>query len=90
MHDVAATHTDYTFFLGAQLRIEQQDLPKAMRSLARAHDSKYVVSKKLSADTDDIVFNSLHDVVAWACSVRKVQNLIGPKAFVVDGTAMPT
>ena len=90
VHHLAEIHTNYTFFVGAQLSIEHQDLPKALRFLARVHDSKYVVSKKLSADTDNIVFNSLHDVVAWACSVRKVQNLIGPKAFVVDGTSMPT
>ena len=90
VHHLAAIKTNYTFFVGSQLSIEQEDLPRALRCIARVPGSKYVVSDKLSADTGDIVFNSLHDVVAWACSVRRVENSIGPKAFADDGMAMPT
>ena len=63
---------------------------KGLRCIARVLVSKYVVSDKISADTGDIVFNSLRDVVAWFCSVRRVENSIGPKAFADDGMAMPT
>ena len=86
---MAAAGTKYTFFVGSRLRSEEEDLYRALSSIARTLGSKYVVSKKSAADVGDIVFNSLRDVVAWACSVRRIEPLAGPKAFVVDGVAMP-
>ena len=47
------------------------------------------MSTASAASGADIVFNSLRDVVTWASSVRSVVRSAGPKAFVVDGVAMP-
>ena len=46
--------------------------------------------KKSTSASGEICLNSLRDVVAWACSARRVENVRGPKAFVHDGAAMPT
>ena len=86
---VAAVKTEYTFFVGAELRREGPDFYQALSFIADSPRSKYSVSKKPAAEEDDIVFNSLRDVVVWASSVRRVQQFQGPKAFTADGVAMP-
>ena len=85
----AAVKTKSTFFVGSRLRTEEEDVHRALSTIAGSPGSKYVVSKKSAADVGDIVFNSLRDVVTWACSVRRVVHSTGPKAFVVDGVVMP-
>ena len=63
----------------------------ALKRIARVPESKFVVSNKCSpASGDEIVFHDMREVVAWAISVRRVQSEQGPKAFVVNGVAMPT
>ena len=86
---VAAVKNKYTFFVGAQLRREGPELYRALCYIADSPRSKYSVSKKSAADEDDIVINSLRDVVVWASSARRVEQFQGPKAFDADGVAMP-
>ena len=81
---VAAVSTKFTFFVGSRLRIEEEDVLKALSLIARTPGSKYVVSTAVAASGADIVFNCLRDVVTWASSVRRAVNSPGPKAFVVD------
>ena len=70
---------------------EHRDVYIALRRIANAPGSKCSVSKT-SCDpaSGGISFRVLRDVVAWACSVRRVVNVRGPKVFFADGVAMPT
>ena len=71
------------------MRREGPELYRALCYIADSPRSKYSVSKKSAADEDDIVINSLRDVVVWASSARRVEQSQGPKAFDADGVAMP-
>ena len=86
---VAAVNDEYTFFVGAELRREGPELHQALCYIADSPRSKYSVSKKPAAVEDDIVFNSIRDVVVLASSVRRVDQFQSPKAFDADGVAMP-
>jgi hypothetical protein len=79
-----------TFCVGPRVSIEQEDVRRALERIARAPGSKFVVSKNLTpASGGEIVFGDIREVVAWTCSVRRVQSEQGPKAFVANGVAMP-
>ena len=75
--------------MGPRLSLEQEDVRRALRRIARAPASNFIVSKTSEPDKGDVFVDNLRDVVAWACSVRRVVNEIGPKAFAANGVAMP-
>ena len=70
---------------------EHRDVYNALRRIARVSGSKCSVSKT-SRDpaSGGIVLRVLRDVVAWACSARRIVNVRGPKVFSADGVALPT
>ena len=88
-HVPAAREEHVTFCVTEYLREAHADVYKALKHIARVPESKINLNTSQSA-SGDIVLNTLWDVVAWACSARRVQNVRGPKAFAHDGVAMPT
>ena len=83
--------TDHTVFrVGARLKREQPDVHRALRRIMRYPKSKFTVSTEGAAAPGAVCFNDLQGVVAWACSVRRTLNELGPKTYGVDGVAMPT
>ena len=74
-----------------RMTIEHERVRNALKRIARAPESKFRVSKAFTpASGDEIVFGDMREVVAWACSVRRVQSEQGPNAFVANGVAMTT
>ena len=86
---VPAMETEVTFCVDPRLVLEQKDVQKALRRIARAPNSEFTLTKKSNPEAGVIFIGELRDVVSWACSVRRVQNEAGPKAFAADGHAMP-
>jgi hypothetical protein len=86
---VPAHGEEVAFCVGARLRLEQEDVHRALRRIARVPESNFTVSTASTAASGEIFFGDIRDVVAWACSARRARNEIGPKAFVADGRAMP-
>ena len=78
---VAAVKDKFTFFVGEQLRREGREVYRALGYIVGRPKSKYSVSAKPAADKDDIVFNSLRDVVLWACSARRVEQFKRPQGL---------
>ena len=76
------------FCLGPRLRLEQEDVCSALRRIARAPNSKFSLSQLCEPASGEIFLNSLHDVVAWAVSARRVDIELGPKVFETNGVAM--
>ena len=89
-HVPAAREEHVTFYVTKYLREAHADVYDALKHIARVPESKIKLNRSQSSASGDIVLNSLGDVVAWACSARRVQNVRGPKAFAHDGVAMPT
>ena len=91
-HHVPAARgeTSVTFCVTEYLRAAHADVYRALKQIARKPESQISLSKNSQSASGDIFLNSLRDVVAWACSARRVQNVRGPKAFGQDGAAMPT
>ena len=79
-----------TFSVGARFKDEQPDVKKALRRIMRSPNSKFRVVTEGAAAPGAVCFNDLQGVVAWACSVRRTLNELGPKTYGVDGVAMPT
>ena len=90
-HVPAARRENVTFCVTTYFREAHADMYRALKHIALAPESKISLKKEESTSASgDILLNSLRDVVAWACSARRVKNVRGPKAFVHDGAAMPT
>ena len=79
-----------TFCVTTYLRETHADMYKALKHISSAPGSKISLKKGETSASGEILLNSLRDVVAWACTARRVKNVRGPKAFVPDGAAMPT
>ena len=79
-----------TFCVGARFKDWQPDVTKALRRIKQSPNSKFRVVKEGTAAPGAVCFNDLQGVVAWACSVRRTLNELGPKTYGVDGVAMPT
>ena len=77
------------FCLGARLVIEHPDVHRALRRVASTPKSKVTWSQSASggdsapASGNNVVFNTLAEVVLWAYSVRRVENNLGAKAVLV-------
>jgi len=87
---VSAKKEHISFHVGERLKIEQPDVHKALRSIMRSPKSNFTVSTEGAAAPGAVCFNDLQEVVAWACSVRRTRNELGPKTYGVDEVAMPT
>ena len=80
-----------TFCVSQRMSIEQEGVRSALKRIARVPGSKFDVSRAFTpASGDEIVFGNMREVVAWACSVRRVQSELGPKASLANGFAIPT
>ena len=77
------------FCLGPRLVIEHPDVHRALRRVASDPKSKVTWSQSASggdgapASGNNVVFNTLVEVVLWADSVRRVENNLGAKAVLV-------
>ena len=89
-HDPAAYRSTVAFCVGPRLRVEHDGVRVALKRLVRLPGSKFQLSTLPAPASGEIFFNKLSDVVAWACSARKVLCERGPKAFLSDGVAMAT
>ena len=87
-HVPAAEAQKLTFFIGPRLSVEQPEVEKALRRIARAPQSKFLLSNSSKPAARDVFVDDLRDVVGRALSFRRVENERGPKAFCVDGSAM--
>ena len=87
---VAAPAETVTLCVGQRLKIEQEEVHRALERIAREPASKLTVSvsKTSTSASGDIFFGDVRDVIAWACSVRRVENERGPKAIAPDGVAI--
>jgi hypothetical protein len=72
------------FFLGPAL---DYDVESALKRLTRREGSRFSLSK--TRNDDDIFLGTVRDVMAWACSARRVAIERGPKAVTVDGQRLP-
>ena len=90
---VPAMRSRTKFVLGARLVAEEPSVCVALRRLSRAPRSRFVVQQATvpaaSGAAGSVFLNSLHDVVAWASSARRVLGEMGPKAVAVDGVPLP-
>ena len=80
----AAQKEKVTFCVGPRLKVEHEDVDKALKRIARMPQSGFTVSKTSTSASGDIFFDELRDVAAWAFSVRRVVNEMGPKSFVMN------
>ena len=90
MRHVAANKQKVAFCVGPRLRIEHEDVGRALRRIAALPASKFIVSPSSTSASGEILLCDLRDVVEWACSARRIQNEEGPKAVLADGRAMPS
>ena len=76
-----------TFCLGPAI---DHDVKRALKRLTRREGSCLAISDpKKARKEDDLVVDTVRDVVAWASSVRRVANERGPKAVDADGRRLP-
>ena len=73
------------FWIAPEFVIERADAFKALRNLANAPGSNVTVVK---TERGAVCVRSLRELVAWAASVRRVENALGPKVFTASGAAM--
>ena len=91
---VPAMRSRTKFVLGARLVAEEHSVCVALRRLSRAPGSRFKVVQQAtlpaaSGAAGSVFLNSLHDVVAWASSARRVLGEVGPRAVAVDGVPLP-
>ena len=89
MRHVPAMTEEVTFHVEQRFVIEHAVAHRALLRIARAPRSKFTVSKRRAASGANVSLQTLRDVVGWACSVRRVESEVGPKAVAVDGVPMP-
>ena len=87
-HIPAITRKNFkvTFCLGPAL---DHDVKSALKRLTRREGSHFSISAGPEANADEVFLGMVRDVVAWACSARRVANERGPKAVDADGRRMP-
>ena len=85
-HIPAITRRNFkvTFCLGPAL---DGDVKKALERLARQEGSHFSIRPRLKRGC--VFIGTVRDVVAWACSARRVANERGPKAVGADGRRRP-
>ena len=75
-----------TFCLGPAI---DHDVKTALKRLARREGSWFSISQQPEADAGEVFVGTVRDVVAWACSARRVASERGPKAVDADGRRLP-
>ena len=76
------------FWIAPEFVIERAQACKALRNLANAPGSNMTVEEKEKTPARGAVcVRSLRELVAWAASVRRVENALGPKVFTASGAA---
>ena len=75
-----------TFCLGPAI---DYDVEKALRILTRREGSRFSISTRPEPAAGEVFVGTVRDVVAWACSVRRVAIERGPKAVDADGWRLP-
>ena len=82
---VPAINSNVTFCLGPAL---DPDVRKALKRLSRREGSCFSISTSAPGEREVFV-GTVRDVVAWACSARRVAIEKGPKAVLADGRRLP-
>ena len=85
-HLPAITGQKVTFCLGPAI---DRDVKSALKGLTRREGSCFSISTKPEPDAGEVFVGTVRDVVAWACSARRVANERGPKAVLADGRRLP-
>ena len=75
-----------TFCLGPAI---DHDVKRALKNLTRREGSGFSISKEPEPEEGEVFVGTVRDVVAWACSARRVANERGPKAVDADGRRLP-
>ena len=75
-----------TFCLGPAI---DHDVKKALKHLTRREGSCFSISTRPEPAAGEVFVGTVRDVVAWACSVRRVAIERGPKAVDADGWRLP-
>ena len=83
---IPAIMSEVTFCLGPAI---DHDVKRALKRLTRREDSCFSISKKPEPDAGEVFVGTVRDVVAWACSARRVAIERGPKAVLADGRRLP-
>ena len=82
-----AIKSNVTFCLGPAI---DRDVKKALKRLILIKTEKRIsLSKKPNPDPGEVFVGTVRDVVAWACSARRVAIETGPKAVDADGRRLP-
>ena len=83
---IPAIKSKVTFCLGPAI---DHDVKKALKRLTRQAGSCFSISRNHEPDAGEVFVGTVRDVVAWACSARRVANERGPKAVDADGRRLP-
>ena len=83
-HIPAITRQNVAFRLGPSLL---DDLKRALKQLTRREGSLLTIVERPGSDANEgeVFLGAARDVVAWACSARRVAIERGPKAVLADG-----
>ena len=85
-HIPAVTREKVTFCLGPAI---DHDVKRALTRLTRRERSCFSISNRPEPDVGKVFVGTVRDVVAWACSARRVAIERGPKAVNADGRRLP-
>ena len=83
---IPAIKSKVAFCLGPAI---DHEVKRALKGLARKEGSRFSISKKPEPDAGEVFVGTVRDVVAWACSARRVAIERGPKAVLADGRRLP-
>ena len=83
---IPAIKSKVTFCLGPAI---DYDVAKALRILTRREGSRFSISTRPEPAAGEVFVGTVRDVVAWACSARRVAIERGPKAVNADGRRLP-
>ena len=86
---IPAIMSKVTFCLGPAL---DHDVKRALKRLTRREGSCFSISapgERGIPDVGAVFVGTVRDVVAWACSARRVASERGPKAIDADGRRLP-
>jgi len=86
-HIPAITRQKVTFCLGPAI---DHDVKKALKRLTLREGSGFSISTKPEPVAGEVFAGTVRDVVAWACSARRVAIERGPKVVDADGRRLPT
>ena len=71
-----------TFCLGPAI---DRDVKRALQRLTRREGSCFEISEEAVPEAGEVFVATVRDVVAWACSARRVANERWPKVVDADG-----